>query len=161
MRAALQLRAESSTPAVLVLSQYVETRHAARLLDTARQGLGYVLKDRIIDADHFLEIVHRVATGASVIDPEVVRQLFAQARADDPLASLSDREREVLALVAEGRSNAAIADALFVTEKTIEVHIRSIFNKLALPATSLTNRRVLAVVTYLRAAKAPAAGIVE
>jgi len=135
---------------VLVLSQYVETDFALRLVTDGAGGVGYLLKDRVADVGEFAEAVRRVARGGSVIDPEVVALLVNRRRARGPLDELTEREREVLALMAEGRSNQAICDRLFVTTKTVEAHIASIFSKLGLLPAPDDHRRVLAVLTYLR-----------
>jgi DNA-binding NarL/FixJ family response regulator len=134
---------------VLVLSAYVESAFALRLVNDERGGIGYLLKDRVSNAVEFLEAVRRVARGGSVIDPQVVADLVNRRRAHDPLDELTDREREVLALMAEGRSNQAIGERLFVTPKTVETHIASIFSKLELLPTPDDHRRVLAVLAYL------------
>jgi DNA-binding NarL/FixJ family response regulator len=134
---------------VLVLSAYVESAFALRLVNDERGGIGYLLKDRVSNAAEFLEGVRRVARGGSVIDPQVVADLLNRRRAHDPLAELTDREREVLALMAEGRSNQAIGERLFVTPKTVETHIASIFSKLELLPAPDDHRRVLAVLAYL------------
>ncbi|WP_436533547.1 response regulator [Actinoplanes sp. HUAS TT8] len=149
LRAALELRRERPRLPILVLSQYVETRYATELID-AGDGthLGYLLKDRIGHVDEFVDALRRVAEGGTVVDPEVVRQMLRRRR--DPLESLTAREREVLALVAEGRSNVAIAAALTVAEASVAKHIRSILLKLGLPPAEETHRRVLAVLTFLR-----------
>jgi DNA-binding NarL/FixJ family response regulator len=136
--------------AVLVLSQYVETEFALRLVTEGEGAVGYLLKDRVADVGEFAEAVRRVARGGSVIDPEVVALLVNRRRARGPLDELTDREREVLALMAEGRSNQAICDRLFVTPKTIEAHIASIFSKLDLLPAPDDHRRVLAVLKHLR-----------
>ncbi|MEN3539094.1 response regulator transcription factor [Microbispora sp. ZYX-F-249] len=150
LRAVLELRAARPSLPVLVLSQYVEQTYAAELLDQAGAGgVGYLLKDRIGDVAQFAGAVTTVAGGGTVIDPEVVRQLLRGR--GDPLARLTPREREVLALVAEGRSNAAIARALFVSEAAVAKHIASILAKLDLPPDADDHRRVLAVLAYLRA----------
>ncbi|MEO3811510.1 response regulator transcription factor [Sphaerisporangium sp. B11E5] len=149
LRAALTLRASHPKLAVLVLSQYVEQTYAAELLDSnGGTGIGYLLKDRIGDVQEFVDAVERVAAGHTVVDPEVVRQLLSRRR--EPLSRLTPREREVLSLVAEGRSNAAIARALFVTEAAVAKHIAGILTKLDLPPAGDDHRRVLAVLTYLR-----------
>ena len=137
--------------AVLVLSQYLEPDFAMRLLDESGRGVGYLLKDRIADAATFTDAVRRVAAGGQVIDPAIVSRLLNRRRREDPLDALSEREREVLALMAEGRSNHAIATELVVTERAVEKHVTSIFSKLDLPPTADDHRRVLAVLTYLRA----------
>ncbi len=147
LRAAIEARRRVPTLAVLVLSQYVEQTYASELLADGRGGLGYLLKERVADTRDFVEAVTRVAAGGTVLDPEVVRQLVARR---GPLADLSPREREVLELMAEGRSNTAIASALVVTESAVEKHVRSVFSKLRLPASEDDNRRVLAVLAYLR-----------
>jgi DNA-binding NarL/FixJ family response regulator len=133
-----------------VLSQYVETEFALRLVTDGGGGVGYLLKDRVADVREFAESLRRVARGGSVIDPEVVALLVNRRRARGPLDDLTDREREVLALMAEGRSNQAICDRLFVTPKTVETHIASIFSKLELLPAPDDHRRVLAVLAYLR-----------
>ncbi|MFG3690924.1 response regulator [Micromonospora sp. NPDC047740] len=149
LRAAIALRTAYPDLAVLVLSQYIELTYAGELLDIGSDaGVGYLLKDRIADVTTFAEAVRRVAAGDTIIDPKVVQQLLRRRR--DPLQRLSEREREVLALMAEGRSNAAIARTLVVSEAAIGKHITSIFTKLDLPPTGEDNRRVLAVLAYLR-----------
>ncbi|GAA4608185.1 DNA-binding NarL/FixJ family response regulator [Actinoplanes octamycinicus] len=149
LRAAINLRRAHPRLPILVLSQYVETRYATELLD-AGDGthVGYLLKDRIGHVTEFVDALRRVVDGGTVVDPEVVRQLLRRRR--DPLARLTPREREVLALVAEGRSNLAIAAELTVTEASVAKHIRSILHKLGLPPDDETHRRVLAVLTFLR-----------
>jgi DNA-binding NarL/FixJ family response regulator len=147
LQAAIAARAQLPGLPVLVLSQHVESLYARELLSDARGGIGYLLKDRVADVSHFIDAVRRVAAGGTAMDPEVVAQLLS--RRDEPLAALSAREREVLAHMAEGRSNAAIAAALFITEKAISKHINNIFTKLALPPSEDDKRRVLAVLTYL------------
>jgi DNA-binding NarL/FixJ family response regulator len=149
LRAAVELRRRDPRLPVLVLSQYVETRYATELLD-AGDGthVGYLLKDRIGQVEEFVDALGRVAAGGTVIDPEVVRQMLRRRR--DPVAALTPREREVLALMAEGRSNAAIAEALVVAEASVAKHIRNILQKLGLPPDDSTHRRVLAVLTFLR-----------
>jgi DNA-binding NarL/FixJ family response regulator len=149
MVAAARIRAEHPATAVLVLSQHVEVRHAASLVTGG--SFGYLLKDRVLDVDDFLDAAHRVASGGSALDPEVVATLLASGTRDDPLQVLSPREREVLELMAEGRTNAGIAKRLWLTEKTVEAHVRSILAKLDLPSSGDDHRRVLAVVTFLRA----------
>jgi DNA-binding NarL/FixJ family response regulator len=153
MRAAVEIREGHPRTGVLVLSQHVESRFAVELV-SGQGGFGYLLKDRVLDVAEFLDAAERVSRGGSALDPEVVKELLAPARADDPLADLTPREREVLGLVAEGRTNAGIAKQLWLTEKTVETHVRSILGKLDLPQDGDTHRRVLAVVTYLRASAA-------
>jgi DNA-binding NarL/FixJ family response regulator len=149
LRAAVELRTTHPSLAVLVLSQYVQQAYAGQLLDSGRgSGVGYLLKDRIADVEEFVDAVVRVAAGGTVVDPEVVRQLLSRRR--DPLERLTAREREVLALMAEGRSNAAIARTLLVTEAAVAKHIGSILTKLDLPPAEDDHRRVLAVLAYLR-----------
>lgn len=147
--AAKAIRAEHPDVGVLVLSQFVEAHYALQLLDDAAQGAGYLLKDRVGNVDELAAAVRQIAGGGLVIDPTVVAQLLTRSRRHNPLDNLTDREREVLGLMAEGRSNQAIARALFVTDKTVEAHVRSIFTKLNLPAAADDHRRVLAVITYL------------
>jgi DNA-binding NarL/FixJ family response regulator len=150
LRAAREIRADLPEVGVLVLSQYVEEDYAMNLLADNAAGLGYLLKDRVADVDAFLDAVRRVADGGSALDPEVVSQLLGRKRRDDPLEELSSREREVLGLMAEGRSNHAIAEHLVITDRAVEKHVTSIFAKLDLSATPEDHRRVLAVLTYLR-----------
>jgi DNA-binding NarL/FixJ family response regulator len=150
LRAAHEIRGELPDVGVLVLSQYVEESYALDLLADNAAGLGYLLKDRVGDVDAFLDAVRRVADGGSALDPEVVSQLLGRKRRDDPLDELTAREREVLGLMAEGRSNHAIAEALVVTERAVEKHVTSIFSKLDLVSTPEDHRRVLAVLAYLR-----------
>jgi DNA-binding NarL/FixJ family response regulator len=150
MRAAVEIRRRHPTVGVLVLSQHVESRFAVELV-SSEGGFGYLLKDRVLEVGEFLDAADRVSRGGSALDPEVVTQLLSPPRDGDPLGELSPREREVLALVAEGRTNASIAKQLWLSEKTVETHVRSILGKLDLPQDGDTHRRVLAVVTYLRA----------
>jgi DNA-binding NarL/FixJ family response regulator len=150
LRAAVSVRAAWPGAPVLVLSQYVEVSYAQDLLADRAGAVGYLLKDRVADIADFLEALERVASGGTVLDPEVVAQVLVQRRAQDPLASLTAREREVLALMAEGRSNTAIARLLVVSEGAVEKHVRNIFTKLNLPPDDEQHRRVLAVLTYLR-----------
>jgi len=152
LRAARRIRAEHPDCGVLVLSQYVEEGYALDLLSETTEGTGYLLKDRVADLDALADAVRRVANGGSALDPEVVAMLLGRRRREDPLAVLTPREREVLGLMAEGRSNAAIAEALVVTERAVEKHVTSIFTKLDLPPAVEDHRRVLAVLAYLRAA---------
>jgi DNA-binding NarL/FixJ family response regulator len=151
LRAAVQIRERFSTTGVLVLSQYIEESYAMELLSDNAEGVGYLLKDRVADLDRFVDAVKRVGEGGSALDPEVVSRLLGRRRRADPLAEISPREREVLALMAEGRSNHAIAPELVVTERAVEKHVTSIFSKLDLPPTPDDHRRVLAVLTYLKA----------
>jgi serine/threonine-protein kinase PknK len=150
LEAARLIREELPGTAILVLSAYAEVEHALELLASGR-GIGYLLKSRVSDVAEFLDTLERVANGGSVVDPALVRELVAARRRDDPLAVLSAREREVLALMAEGRSNAGIARRLWVTEGTVEKHVRSILTKLNLPEADDDHRRVLAVITFLDA----------
>jgi DNA-binding NarL/FixJ family response regulator len=147
--AAKIIRVEHPDVGVLVLSQFVETDYALQLLEDAAQGAGYLLKDRVGDIDELVGAIRRVADGGLVVDPAVVAQLLGRSRRYNPLDALTDRERQVLGLMAEGRSNRAIANGLFVTDKTVEAHVRTIFTKLDLPIAADDHRRVLAVVTYL------------
>ncbi len=149
MRAAAEIRSSFPGTAVLMLSQHVETRNALELIQSGG-GFGYLLKDRVLDTDDFLETVRRVASGGSALDPEVVATLIPAPVAADPLADLTPREHEVLGLMAEGRTNAGIATRLWLTEKTVETHVRAILGKLGLPVSTDDNRRVLAVLAYLR-----------
>ena len=149
LRAALVVRSSWPDVGVLVLSQYVEERYATELLSDRPQGVGYLLKDRVAELAEFLDALERVAANGSALDPEVVAQLLARSR--HPVASLTPRERDVLALMAEGRSNAAIAAALVVGEGAVEKHINSIFAKLGLPPADRDHRRVLAVLRFLGA----------
>ena len=151
LRAALEIRASQPDTGVLVLSQYVEEGYALELVSDSAGGVGYLLKDRVADVERFVESVRRVAEGGSALDPEVVAQLLGRARRDDPLAALTPREREVLELMAEGRSNNAIAEQMVVTERAVEKHVTSIFGKLGLTPAPEDHRRVLAVLTFLRA----------
>jgi DNA-binding NarL/FixJ family response regulator len=152
LRAAHRIRADHPATAVLVLSQYVEEAYALDLLRDSTEGIGYLLKDRVADVEAFTDAVRRVAGGGSALDPEVVRLLLGRAQQEDPIAVLTGREREVLGLMAEGRSNVAMADTLTVTERAVEKHVTSIFSKLDLPRAAADHRRVLAVLAFLRAA---------
>jgi DNA-binding NarL/FixJ family response regulator len=151
LRAAAEIRERYPETAVLVLSQVIEPGSALELLTASAEGVGYLLKDRVADVDRFTEAVRRVADGGSALDPEVVSTLLGRRRRDDPLADVTAREREVLALMAEGRSNGAIAEQLVVTERAVEKHVTSIFGKLGLAPAAEDHRRVLAVLAYLRA----------
>jgi DNA-binding NarL/FixJ family response regulator len=150
LRAAHRIRAEHAETAVLVLSQYVEEAYALDLLSESSERTGYLLKDRVADIATFTEAVRRVASGGSALDPEVVGLLLGRRRRSDPLAVLTPREREVLALMAEGRSNAAMAATLVISERAVEKHVTAIFSKLDLPPAVDDHRRVLAVLLFLR-----------
>ena len=151
IRAALELRSRWPELAVLVLSQYVEENYASELLSGDLGGVAYVLKDRVTNVGEFIDTIDRVAAGGTVIDPEVVAQLLARTRQREPLSDLSPREREVLELMAEGRSNGAIASKLVITQRAVEKHVKSIFQKLRLPPADTDHRRVLAVLRFLEA----------
>ncbi|HEX8101169.1 MAG TPA: response regulator transcription factor [Solirubrobacteraceae bacterium] len=151
IRAARTIRAELPEVGVIVLSNYVEDGYAFELLGDSAEGVGYLLKDRVADVEAFVDAVRRVAGGGSALDPEVVGRLLGRRRRDDPLEQLTPREREVLGLMAEGRSNRGIADALVVSDRAVEKHVTSIFGKLSLPAGTDDHRRVLAVLVFLRA----------
>ena len=150
MRAALEIRARHPDVGVLVLSQYVELGLAMQLLAESTEGAGYLLKDRISDVHDFVAAVRRVATGGSAIDPIIVSTLLSKRRADDPLTRLTPRERDVLELMAQGRSNQGVADRLVITLRAVEKYVSSIFDKLGLPTGGGESRRVLAVLLYLR-----------
>ena len=149
VRAALEARAQHPGLPVLVLSQYVERTYAAELLSDGRGGVGYLLKDRVADVKEFVDAVRRVAEGGTAMDPEAVAQLLGGRTEEGPLDDLTPREREVLALMAEGRTNHAIADTLVVTEGAVEKHVSNIFGKLGLPPSDADHRRVLAVLAFL------------
>ena len=149
LRSAVEARARVPGSPILVLSQYVEVSYADDLLADRAGAVGYLLKDRVAEVGEFLDALRRVAGGATVLDPEVVSQLLVRRRRDDPLHSLTPREREVLALMAEGRSNSAIARRIVVTDGAVEKHVRNIFTKLGLPPDDEQHRRVLAVLAYL------------
>jgi DNA-binding NarL/FixJ family response regulator len=149
VRAALEVRRRHPDVAILILSQYVEERYASDLLSGGSQGVGYLLKDRVADVREFLSAARRVAAGGTAIDPEVVSQLLSRRHRTDVLDELTPRENEVLGLMAEGHSNAAIAERLVVTNGAVEKHVSSVFMKLGLPPTDQQHRRVLAVLTYL------------
>jgi DNA-binding NarL/FixJ family response regulator len=151
LRAAIEARTRVPGLPVLVLSQYVEPLYARELLSDRNGGVGYLLKDRVSNIGQFLDAVRRVAGGGTAMDPEVISQLLSKHAANQPLGQLTAREREVLGLMAEGRSNAAIAGKLFITEKAVSKHTNSIFSKLGLPPSEDDNRRVLAVLAYLNA----------
>jgi DNA-binding NarL/FixJ family response regulator len=150
LRAALDIRSEHPEVAVLVLSQYVELGLAMKLLSDSAESVGYLLKDRISEVDDFVEAVRRVAGGGSALDPIIVSTLLSRQRDDDPLATLTPREREVLELMATGSSNQGIADKLVITLRAVEKYVSSIFGKLGLPSTGSESRRVLAVLKFLR-----------
>ena len=151
LRAALEIRAKQPDMPILVFSQYVEAAYATDLIEQGVAGLGYLLKERVADVAEFVDALRRVAGGGTALDPEVVKQLLGRRRRDDPLGTLTPREREVLGLMAEGRSNSAIAASLFVTEKAVEKHTSSIFTKLDLTPAAEDHRRVMAVLRYLGA----------
>ena len=150
LRAAMAIRAEQPQTKVLVLSQYIEERYAVDLIGECAEGVGYLLKDRVGDLDAFADAVRRVGEGGSVLDPEVVGQMLGRRRRVDPLDELSPREREVMELMAEGRSNSGIAEALVITESAVEKHVTSIFDTLGIERDGEAHRRILAVLTFLR-----------
>ncbi|GLX97228.1 response regulator transcription factor [Herbidospora sp. NBRC 101105] len=151
LRAAIRIRRDHPGVGVLVFSQYVETRYAAQLLAEGAHGVGYLLKERVADVADFLAALDRIADGETVLDPEVVTQIMGASRRVETLATLSSRERDVLALMAEGRSNSAIASALFLSYGSVEKHVSQIFAKLGLPPSDHDHRRVLAVLRHLQA----------
>ena len=150
LRAALTIREELPEVGILLLSQYVEDRYLSKLLAGGADGVGYLLKDRVSEVERLTEAVERVAAGGSVLDPDVVAQMMGRSRDEGPLDSLTGRERDVLGLMAEGRTNRSIAGELFLSERAVERHVTSIFRKLALPASDQAHRRVLAVLAHLR-----------
>jgi DNA-binding NarL/FixJ family response regulator len=152
LEAAKRIRTDHAEVGVLLLSQYVETHHAVELLGDARGGVGYLLKDRVADLAEFTEAVRRVGAGGSALDPEIVSRLIHRRRERDPLEALTEREREILSLMAEGRSNHGICERLFLSPKTVETHVGRIFTKLDIVPASEDHRRVLAVLTFLRQA---------
>jgi len=153
LTAAQTIRADHPDVGVLVLSQYIEPSYAMRLLEDHPERVGYLLKERVFDAVNLVDALRRLADGETVVDPTIVSRLVGRRRRVDPLADLTEREREVLGLVAEGLSNRAIASRLFVTERTVEAHVTQIFQKLRLDASPESHRRVLAVLAYLRAGR--------
>jgi DNA-binding NarL/FixJ family response regulator len=150
LRAALELRRQRPETGILVLSQYYEEHYALELIGEQAEGVGYLLKERVGDVEAFIDAVTRVAGGGSALDPEIVSRMLGRRREDRPLDRLSPREQDVLAAMAEGKSNRGIAEALFVTQAAVEKHVTSIFEKLGLDPASTEHRRVLAVLTYLR-----------
>lgn len=150
LRAAIRLRREIPGTGVLIFSQYVETAFVAELLAGGSEGVGYLLKERVVQLDDFIDALHRVAAGGTALDPQVVTQLFGHSRHRDLLTELTPREREVLGLMAQGRSNTAIAAAIRVTERAVEKHVTNIFGKFDLPPSEADHRRVLAVIRYLQ-----------
>lgn len=151
LQAARMIREELPGTGVLILSQYVEEEYALELLSHGADGVGYLLKDRVTDPDRFIDAIRSVGAGRSALDPEIVSGMIGRKQRDDPLSELTDREREVLALMAEGRTNRAISERLFITERAVERHVTGIFAKLGLAGTGQDHRRVLAVLAYLRA----------
>jgi DNA-binding NarL/FixJ family response regulator len=150
LRAAMEIRVEHPNTKVLVLSQYIEERYAVDLIGDCAEGVGYLLKDRVGDLDAFAEAVRAVGEGGSVLDPEVVGQMLGRRRRVDPLDELSPREREVMELMAQGRSNSGIAEQLVITESAVEKHVTSIFDTLGIERSGEAHRRILAVLTFLR-----------
>ncbi|WP_435874969.1 LuxR C-terminal-related transcriptional regulator [Nonomuraea bangladeshensis] len=151
LRAAIQIRRDHPEVGVLVFSQYIETRYAAQLLAGGAHGVGYLLKERVADVKDFLSALDRIAAGQTALDPEVVTQIMGAGRRTETLDTLTPREREVLAMMAEGHSNTAIAAALFLSYGSVEKHVTQIFTKLGLPPSDNDHRRVLAVLRYLQA----------
>ena len=151
LRAAIEIRSQHPCTRVLVLSQYVEERYAVDLIGECAEGVGYLLKDRVGDLDEFADAVRRVGEGGSVLDPEVVTRMLARPRHESPIEQLSPRERDVLELMAQGRSNQGIAEKLWITESAVEKHVTAIFEKLGLERDFEDHRRVLAVLAFLRA----------
>ncbi|MFC7597631.1 LuxR C-terminal-related transcriptional regulator [Terrabacter sp. GCM10028922] len=150
--AAAAIRSEFPGTGVLVLSHYIESAYALRLIEDQPEGIGYILKERIFSGDVLIDSLRRVAEAETVVDPTIVARLLRKRRTHDPIQALSEREREVLALVAEGLTNQGISRRLFITDRTVEAHVRQIFTKLGLDESSESNRRVLAVLTFLRSA---------
>jgi DNA-binding NarL/FixJ family response regulator len=150
LQAARVIRAEMPGVGVLMLSQYVEERYVTSLLEHGAEGVGYLLKDRVAEVERFTDAIRQVGAGGSVLDPEVVSHMLGRRAKDQPLEGLTDREREVLGLMAEGKTNRAISETMFVSERAVERHVTSIFGKLRLPTTDQDHRRVLAVLAYLR-----------
>jgi len=150
LRAAIRLRRDNPGVGVLIFSQYVETAFVAELLAGGSEGVGYLLKERVVELDDFVDALHRIAAGGTALDPDVVTQLVGRSRHRDQLAELTAREREVLALMAQGRTNTAVAAALRVTERAVEKHVTNIFTKFGLAPSDTDHRRVLAVIRYLQ-----------
>jgi DNA-binding NarL/FixJ family response regulator len=150
LRAAIRLRRESPGTGVLIFSQYVETAFVAELLAGGSEGVGYLLKERVVELDDFVDALHRIAAGGTALDPQVVTQLFGRSRHRESLTALTPREREVLDLMAQGRSNTAIATKIRVSERAVEKHVTNIFGKFDLPPSDADHRRVLAVIRYLQ-----------
>jgi len=150
LQAARIIREELPGVGILMLSQYVEERYVTSLLEHGAEGVGYLLKDRVVEVERFTDAIRQVAAGGSVLDPEVVSHMLGRRAKDQPLEGLTDREREVLGLMAEGKTNRAISETMFVSERAVERHVTSIFGKLRLPTTDQDHRRVLAVLAYLR-----------
>jgi DNA-binding NarL/FixJ family response regulator len=150
LRAAAEIRSELPDVGILMLSQHVEERYVTALLEHGAEGVGYLLKDRVAEIERFTDAVTQVGEGGSVLDPEVVAHMLGRRGEDEPLDELTDREREVLGLMAEGKTNRAISETLYVSERGVERHVTAIFSKLDLPATDQDHRRVLAVLAYLR-----------